>query len=201
MKMRVIIFSVGISIAGTLAWGGAQDTKKILLLSSPTVDSEISESTLGFAARNVKGAITEGRTRLSISGFEPKELLRIYSAMRTDSDALVIVLANTRMPDWPVVIYSEILGCAVVNIAEILEMKEIIETGRVARIQRASLYAIGRLGGLKSCLNPFCALSEYEHVQKDRIPGRNYCPNCTDRVGAGLKALGIHEPPAKRRSK
>jgi predicted Zn-dependent protease len=190
-----IVFSflvAGVTHAAT------QDSKMVLFLSSPEVDTELSRTCFGFVKNNVRGQLRRDLTLLRSAGFGPEEQLRVFSAMRSDGDALVVVLVNVATNSAPVVTYSEKRGSAVVNIAMLDAAEEITEQGRVARIERAAMYAVGRLVGMPACLNPYCALSEYVHVQKNKVLGRNYCPHCSDRVAAGLKAVGVVGPVSRR---
>jgi hypothetical protein len=168
-------------------------SKDILLLNSPGVDGSVAKQCFDFVERNVQGRIRVDRTLLSTEGFTPPELLKAFSAMRSKDDALVVVLVGSETELTSVVAYSEKLHSATVNITPMLNAAELTPKGRSARIDRAVMYAIGRLIGLSPCLNPYCALSEYEHTDKDRIPGRNFCPVCADAAGKALQALGVGE--------
>ncbi len=179
--------------------GGTNDSKAVLFLSSPAVDTVLAQECFEFMDKNVRGEMRVNRTLLRVKGFGPEEQLKAFSAMRSKNDVLVVVLVNQTVEKCPIVIFSEKLGTAVVNIAPILSAEGLSDKVRSARIDRAAMYALGRLAGMKACLNPFCALSEYAHVQKDKVPGRNYCPNCSDPVGKLLQEMGIFEKSEKMR--
>ncbi|MBT3192300.1 MAG: hypothetical protein HN341_07065 [Verrucomicrobia bacterium] len=189
---------IGVSLVASLLMAGlgcveASESNAVLVLSTPTVEKRVSAACFDFMRTNVMGMLRRDRTLLRAAGFGPEEQLKAFSAMRSERDALVVVLVNTPASSAPAVVYSVRLGCAVVNTAVIAAIDGLTDQGRLARIERAAMYGLGRLVGMPACLNPFCALSEYEHVQKDKIPGRNYCPNCCDRVAAGLRAVGVQE--------
>ena len=168
-------------------------SKNLLFLASPEVSSELANARFRFLEMNVRGTLRTDRTLLRTAELTPKEQLKAFSCMVTDGDALVIALVNSPSGGGPVVVYSVGLGASVVNISPILAMKELTPTGQSARIDRALMFAIGMLLQVDSCMNPFCALSEVDHFRKDQLPGRNYCPACTDKVSDQLKNHGVCE--------
>lgn len=172
---------------------GFADGKDVLLLRGPKVDAKLAENCFKFMDHNVRGKLRVDHTLFSVDGFAPKEQLKVFSAMRSEQDALVVVLVNSPASTNSVVIYSRDLGAAVVNIAPMVNDREFSKKIRLALIDRSAMYALGRVAGMEPCLNPFCALSEYHLVQKDKMPGRNYCPNCIDRVAEKLEKLGVKE--------
>ena len=172
-------------------------TKTVLVVSSPTVDKQIARETYDFMTRNVRGALRYQDTLFKVAGFGPEEQLKIFAAMRTENDPLVVALVNDASSKCSPVILSQSQGAAVVNIAPFLNDKSLSKKEQRALIDRSMMYALGRAAGMDACLNPYCALSEYK-MMKDRVIGRNYCPKCTDEVAAKLKSLGIVEKPVKR---
>lgn len=183
-------------LAGTV-FGGSDDSKTVLVLNSPKVDAKLAKENFEFMRHNVRGSLRQDRTLLCVDGFTPEEQLKAFSAMRSESDALVVVLVNSDEAEGPVVIYSVSLGAAVVNISSILSDGDMSDKKKTAVIERSAMYALGRIAGMDACLNPFCALSEYKQV-KEKMPGRNYCPNCIDSVALKLEALGVFEKGDKR---
>ncbi len=188
----ISLFCVSFLMAGALS-GEENDSQQVLLLRSPRVSENFSTLCLKFMKANLRGPVREDRTLLSVDGFTPQEQLKAFSAMRSKSDAIVIVLDSSAATDVSPISYSESLGCAVVNIASVVRDLDLSDLAREARVEKSIMYAIGRLVGMAPCLNPLCALSEYETVQKDRLPGRNFCPNCCDKVAAGLADRGVRE--------
>ena len=198
MKKVCGLVVLGVALFAGVVFGGTKESKTVLVLNSPAVDAKLSKECFDFMKLNVRGSLRQDRTLLCVGGFGPEEQLKAFSAMRSERDALVVVLVSYDEPVGPVVIYSVSLGAAVVNIAPILADKELSEKMKPAVIERSAMYALGRLAGMDACLNPFCALSEYKQVNKNKMPGRNYCPNCIDRVAVKLEGLGVFEKENKR---
>jgi hypothetical protein len=173
--------------------GSTSDSKAILLLRAPHVGESVFDECFAYVKANVGDQVRRDRTLLPVGALSPEQSLKVFSGMRTPDDALVVVLGAARGSEIPAVVYSERLGSAVVNVCSSSHGDKQSEMAQVAVFERAVLYAIGRLVGMPSCLNPHCALSEYKHIQKGVNPGRNYCPNCCDRVAAGLRAVGVQE--------
>ena len=181
-------------IAGGRVCDGAQPaSKSILLLSSPSVQIEQADRCYQFVEHNVRGRTRSDRTLLSSECLTPDEQLRVFSCMRSTNDALVVVLVSSTPVKGAIIAYSEKLGSAVVNIGPVMSSPGLSDSARAARIDRAVMYAIGRLVGVDPCPNPFCALSEDQPHRKDQIPGRNFCPVCSVAVGEALRAVGSGE--------
>ena len=176
----------------------SEPDKSVLVLYSPNVDAQLAKRNFGFMQRNVRGTLQQDNTLLRVKDFAPKEQLKIFSAMRSDKNVLVVVMINSSDSHAPIVIYSTSMGAAVVNIAPIVRDKQLSDKVKSAVIDRSMMYALGRVAGMDACLNPYCALSEYKQLPKKQLPGRNYCPNCIDKVGEKLQALGAGEAVAKR---
>ena len=197
MKRFGLIFGV-LAVCCGVVFGGEKD-RCVLLLSTPGVDAGLAKRCFDFMGHNVRGRLRVDRSLLRVDGLAPKEQLKVFGAMRSDGDALVVVLVNSSAATNSVVIYSRSLGAAVVNVAPIMNDKELLPRVREGHVDRAAMYALGHLAGMDSCLNPYCALSEYKHMKKDQMPGRNYCPNCVDRVADKLAVLGVTEPKGDKR--
>ncbi len=196
-KLLVVAFVLSSTWVFSTATGDNAE-KRVLILSGPRIDAELMGSSLRFLKSNIRGSIRSEATLFRVDAFSVKEQLRVFNAMRSDGDCMVVVLVNAPPSgDDPIVAFSEELHVAVVNVYVIINAKELSQDGKRARVERALMYAIGRSAKIAPCLNPLCAMSEYEYGM-DATPGRNYCPSCCDIVAEEMMALGVNEPEGNR---
>ena len=199
MNLGSVCCAAMLFVAPTTTMAVEPISKVIYLIRTHDVDSEVAKATFEFVRMNVQGTTRPDLGSVNIDPCCTRGMLRELSELRTKDDALVIALVGTSAPSGsPAVAYSEKLGSAAVMVEHLPSAESGMSEHRLAHIERAVIYAIGKLVGMPICQNPYCVLSTH-HARKDQLPSRGFCPVCADSARRRLMKFGVNEGTGTRR--
>lgn len=185
ITLKMVAVGLVITAANTHAvekkHGSTSQRKIVGVVRSADVPAEISTRIASHVKANVPLKVQVLADPISGSEIAAKTHVANARAAEKKSSTPLVVLAGKVAERPERIIISKKDNVALINVGgfqQYLKQPDKISDECCKRIDRATMKAVGTLFGLKSCQNPFCAMSDVEAKPHIPLQGRNYCPVC-----------------------